>query len=188
MIYQPSKWLLLSVEARCARQLAPHQRQVILRNGVDQAKQGRFECAYYITWPHIEAGHPPPRMRTPKPIDVFKPFNSPRKKGRTAFTENTATFLLRPVQRVPLGAVSLISSFTFPLYFAAHKVASAVAVGYPSVLKLASKTPSGGALLLGEIWTVDDNTPSDLFHFAPQLRDGRPTHNGRSLQAHEFYR
>jgi hypothetical protein len=42
------------------------------------------------------------------------------------------------------------------LIFAAHKVASTIAVRCPFVLKLASKTPLLGALLLGESLTADE--------------------------------
>jgi hypothetical protein len=53
-------------------QMAPHQRQTVMQNIANQAKQ-RVN---------------PFKMRAPKPIDSFKPVNSPRRKRR-AFTENT---------------------------------------------------------------------------------------------------
>ena len=53
-------------------------------------------------------------------------------------------------KRVPIGPVSLISPFNFPLNLAAHKVAPAIAAGCPFVLKPASLTPVG-ALLIGEV-------------------------------------
>ena len=43
--------------------------------------------------------------------------------------------------RVPIGPCSFISPFNFPLNLAAHKVAPALAVGCPFVLKPASRTP-----------------------------------------------
>ena len=60
-------------------------------------------------------------------------------------------------KRVPIGACSFISPFNFPLNLAAHKVAPALAVGCPFVLKPASLTPVG-AILIGEIlaaWARD---------------------------------
>jgi acyl-CoA reductase-like NAD-dependent aldehyde dehydrogenase len=54
------------------------------------------------------------------------------------------------VRRVPKGPVLAISPFNFPLNLAAHKVAPAIAVGAPVVLKPAPKTPLSG-LLLGEL-------------------------------------
>ena len=41
-------------------------------------------------------------------------------------------------QRVPVGAVSLISPFNFPLNLTAHKIAPAIVAGCPFVLKPAS--------------------------------------------------
>ncbi|GAA5630752.1 sulfoacetaldehyde dehydrogenase [Acinetobacter calcoaceticus] len=45
------------------------------------------------------------------------------------------------VKHVPIGAVSLISPFNFPLNLVAHKIAPAIAAGCPFVLKPASFTP-----------------------------------------------
>mgnify|MGYP001232529485 CR=1 FL=1 len=45
------------------------------------------------------------------------------------------------VRRFPIGPVAAISPFNFPLNLAAHKVAPAIAVGNPVVLKPPSKTP-----------------------------------------------
>ncbi|EME50885.1 aldehyde dehydrogenase family protein [Amycolatopsis decaplanina] len=54
------------------------------------------------------------------------------------------------VRRVPKGPVLGITPFNFPLNLVAHKVAPAIAVGAPIVLKPAPATPLT-ALLLGEI-------------------------------------
>ncbi|MFJ9555162.1 aldehyde dehydrogenase family protein [Nocardiopsis sp. NPDC101807] len=54
------------------------------------------------------------------------------------------------VRRVPKGPVLGISPFNFPLNLVAHKVAPALAVGAPVVLKPAPATPMT-ALILGEI-------------------------------------
>ncbi len=54
------------------------------------------------------------------------------------------------VRRVPRGPVLGITPFNFPLNLVAHKVAPALAVGAPIVLKPAPKTPLS-ALLLGEL-------------------------------------
>ncbi len=45
------------------------------------------------------------------------------------------------IQRVPIGVVAAISPFNFPLNLVAHKLAPAIAVGCPVVLKPASATP-----------------------------------------------
>jgi glyceraldehyde-3-phosphate dehydrogenase (NADP+) len=54
------------------------------------------------------------------------------------------------IRRFPIGVVSGISPFNFPLNLVAHKVAPALASGCPIVLKPASKTPII-ALLLAEL-------------------------------------
>ena len=54
------------------------------------------------------------------------------------------------VRHVPIGAVSLISPFNFPLNLTAHKIAPAIAAGCPFVLKPASLTPIS-ALKIAEV-------------------------------------
>ena len=65
-------------------------------------------------------------------------------------TDAAATGRLALTRRVPKGPVLGISPFNFPLNLVAHKVAPAIAVGAPIVLKPAPATPLS-ALLLGEI-------------------------------------
>jgi aldehyde dehydrogenase (NAD+) len=59
------------------------------------------------------------------------------------------------VRQVPRGPVLAISPFNFPLNLVAHKVAPAVAVGAPVVLKPAPKTPLS-ALVLAELVAETD--------------------------------
>jgi acyl-CoA reductase-like NAD-dependent aldehyde dehydrogenase len=54
------------------------------------------------------------------------------------------------IARVPRGPVLAITPFNFPLNLVAHKVAPAIAVGSPVIVKPAPKTPLS-ALLLGEV-------------------------------------
>ncbi|GAA3007819.1 aldehyde dehydrogenase family protein [Microbacterium aurantiacum] len=49
--------------------------------------------------------------------------------------------------RVPVGIVAAISPFNFPLNLVVHKIAPAIAVGCPTVLKPASQTPVSALLL-----------------------------------------
>jgi aldehyde dehydrogenase (NAD+) len=65
-------------------------------------------------------------------------------------TDPSATGRIGVVKRVPHGPVLGISPFNFPLNLVAHKIAPAVAVGAPIVVKPAPKTPLA-ALLLGEL-------------------------------------
>src|SRR6187200_35740 len=70
-------------------------------------------------------------------------------------TDAAAEGRMAYVRRVPKGPVLAISPFNFPLNLAVHKVAPAIAVGAPIVLKPAPKTPLS-ALLLGELFADTD--------------------------------
>ena len=59
------------------------------------------------------------------------------------------------VKYVPIGAVSLISPFNFPLNLVAHKIAPAIAAGCPFVLKPASLTPIS-ALKIAQVLAETD--------------------------------
>ena len=70
-------------------------------------------------------------------------------------TDAAATGRMALVRRFARGPVLGISPFNFPLNLVAHKIAPAVAVGAPIVVKPAPKTPLT-ALLLGEIFDETD--------------------------------
>jgi len=74
------------------------------------------------------------------------------------------------VRRVPLGPVSAITPFNFPLNLVAHKVAPAIAAGCPVVLKPASQTPTA-ALMLAEI-AAEAGLPAGALNVVPCARDG----------------
>ena len=73
------------------------------------------------------------------------------------------------VKHVPIGAVSLISPFNFPLNLTAHKIAPAIAAGCPFVLKPASLTPIS-ALKIAEVLAETD-LPKKAFSVLPCPRD-----------------
>ncbi|SOD94874.1 aldehyde dehydrogenase family protein [Blastococcus haudaquaticus] len=70
-------------------------------------------------------------------------------------TDPAATGRLALVRRAPRGPVLGIAPFNFPLNLVAHKVAPAIAVGAPIVVKPAPATPLV-ALLLGELLAETD--------------------------------
>jgi acyl-CoA reductase-like NAD-dependent aldehyde dehydrogenase len=74
-------------------------------------------------------------------------------------TEASATGRLGIVRRFPRGPVLGIAPFNFPLNLVAHKVAPAIAVGAPILVKPAPATPLT-ALLLGEIIAETDLPPA----------------------------
>jgi acyl-CoA reductase-like NAD-dependent aldehyde dehydrogenase len=69
------------------------------------------------------------------------------------------------VRRFPLGPVLGIAPFNFPLNLLAHKVAPALAVGAPVIMKPASATPLT-ALLLGEVLAAAD-LPAGMWSILP---------------------
>jgi glyceraldehyde-3-phosphate dehydrogenase (NADP+) len=80
-------------------------------------------------------------------------------------TDAQGTGRIALVRRVPRGPVLGISPFNFPLNLVAHKIAPAVAVGAPIVVKPAPATPLS-ALLLGELLAEAD-LPAGAFSVLP---------------------
>jgi glyceraldehyde-3-phosphate dehydrogenase (NADP+) len=71
--------------------------------------------------------------------------------GRTAFTK-----------RFPIGVIAAITPFNFPLNLVLHKVAPAMAVGCPIVLKPSPQAPLC-SIVLGQLMTAI-GWPKDAFH------------------------
>jgi len=155
------------------RKLPPFKRAEILHHCVARFVERSDELAYSLC---VEAGKPirDARGEVARLIDTFRiaaeetvRFGgeymnleiSPRAQGYEAITK-----------RVPIGVCSFISPFNFPLNLTAHKVAPAIAVGAPFVLKPASMTPVG-ALIIGEILAETD-LPEGAFSILPARRDG----------------
>ena len=84
-------------------------------------------------------------------------------------TDPTATGRLAVVRRFPRGPVLGISPFNFPLNLVAHKVAPALAVGAPVVVKPAPATPLS-ALLLGVI-VAETDLPAGMLSVLPIPND-----------------
>lgn len=155
------------------QQMAAYQRQDILNHCVKRFTERFDEIAMSLC---IEAGKPikDSQGEVGRLIDTFKiaaeesvrmhgevmPLDrTPRSKGYTGMWK-----------RVPIGPCSFISPFNFPLNLAAHKVAPALAVGVPFILKPASLTPVG-ALIIGETLAETD-LPEGAFSILPCRRDG----------------
>jgi acyl-CoA reductase-like NAD-dependent aldehyde dehydrogenase len=103
-----------------------------------------------IVWSRAEVG---------RAVSVFRlAAEEARRWSGTAMrldTDKAAAGRLAYVRRAPRGAVLAISPFNFPLNLVAHKVAPAIGVGAPVVLKPAPKTPLS-ALLLAEVIAETD--------------------------------
>ncbi|NUR29472.1 MAG: aldehyde dehydrogenase family protein, partial [Catenulispora sp.] len=87
-------------------------------------------------------------------------------------TDAAAAGRMAVVRRFPKGPVLGISPFNFPLNLVAHKVAPAIAVGAPIVLKPAPATPLS-ALLLGELLAETD-LPAGAYSVLPVPNDDAP--------------
>ncbi|HEY5711897.1 MAG TPA: aldehyde dehydrogenase family protein [Allosphingosinicella sp.] len=153
--------------------LPAYARQAVLQHCVDRFKERSEELAYALC---VEAGKPikDSEGEVGRLIDTFRiaaeesvrmtgevqPLDiSPRAKGYQGIWK-----------RVPIGPCSFISPFNFPLNLAAHKVAPAIAVGCPFVMKPASRTPLG-AIIMGEVLAETD-LPKGAFSILPAHREG----------------
>ncbi len=153
--------------------MASYERQDVLQHCVDRFKERFDELAYSLC---VEAGKPikDAEGEVGRLIDTF----------RIAAEEATRNYgEVQPLdiserakgyqgmwKRVPIGPCSFISPFNFPLNLAAHKIAPAIAVGCPFVMKPASKTPLG-AIIMGEV-LAETNLPKGAFSILPASRDG----------------
>src|SRR5213592_1975215 len=80
-------------------------------------------------------------------------------------TEQSLGSRVGVLRRFPLGAVLGITPFNFPLNLVAHKVAPALGVGAPIVVKPASATPIG-SLRLAEFFAETD-LPKGMYQVLP---------------------
>jgi acyl-CoA reductase-like NAD-dependent aldehyde dehydrogenase len=155
------------------RALAAYERKAILEHCVRRFQERFDELAMSLC---IEAGKPikDSRGEVSRLIDTFQiaAEESVRIRGEVMNLEISprARGYRGMYQRVPIGPCSFISPFNFPLNLAAHKIAPAIAVGCPFVLKPASRTPIG-ALVIGEI-LAETEIPAGAFSILPCSRDG----------------
>lgn len=154
-------------------EMRPYERQAILNHCVKRFTERSEELAMSLC---IEAGKPikDSRGEVGRLIDTFRiaAEESVRMRGEVMNLEISprAKGYRGMWKRVPIGPCSFISPFNFPLNLAAHKVAPALAVGCPFVLKPASRTPLG-ALIIGEVLAETD-LPTGTFSILPCSRDG----------------
>jgi len=155
------------------RRMPPYGRQAVLNHCVTRFTERSEELAMSLC---IEAGKPikDSRGEVSRLIDTFRiaAEESVRIGGEVMNLEISprARGYRGMFKRVPIGPCSFISPFNFPLNLAAHKVAPALAVGCPFVLKPASRTPIG-ALIIGEV-LAETGLPKGAFSILPCHRDG----------------
>ncbi len=168
------KAIAAAVEAtRPMAEMAAYERQAVLAHCVTRFQERSDELAYALC---IEAGKPikDSRGEVSRLIDTFRiaAEESVRMTGEVQPLDISARAkgYQGMWKRVPIGPCSFISPFNFPLNLAAHKIAPALAVGCPFVMKPASRTPLG-ALIIGEILAETD-LPKGAFSILPATRDG----------------
>ena len=155
------------------RDMAAYHRQEVLNHCVKRFQERFDELAMALC---IEAGKPikDSKGEVDRLIDTFKiaAEESVRITGEVLPLDRTprSKGYYGMWKRVPIGPCSFISPFNFPLNLAAHKVAPALAVGCPFILKPASLTPIG-ALIIGEVLAETD-LPEGAFSILPARRDG----------------
>ncbi len=153
--------------------MPPYQRQEILNHCVTRFTERFDDLAMTLC---IEAGKPirDARGEVTRLIDTFRiaAEESVRISGEVMNLEISprAKGYRGMFKRVPIGPCSFIAPFNFPLNLVAHKVAPAIAVGCPFILKPASRTPIG-AIIIGEILAETD-MPTGAFSILPCHRDG----------------
>jgi acyl-CoA reductase-like NAD-dependent aldehyde dehydrogenase len=120
-----------------------------------------------ITWARAEAGRAVSTFRWA--AEEARRFNGEFQRLDTEkATERRAAI----IRRFPYGPVLGISPFNFPVNLVAHKVAPAIAVGAPIVVKPAPATPLG-SLILGELLAETD-LPEGMFSVLPVGNDVAP--------------
>ncbi|MGW4807592.1 aldehyde dehydrogenase family protein [Kitasatospora sp. NPDC004272] len=135
-----------------------HQRAAALDHVAKRLAERTEEIARLIT---AENGKPIKwaRGEVGRAVSVFRwaAEEARRTNGETMRldTDPGGTGRYAIVRRFPRGAVLGIAPFNFPLNLVAHKVAPAIAVGAPIILKPAPATPLS-ALVLGEILAETD--------------------------------
>jgi len=150
-----------------------YERQNVLNHCVTRFKERADELAYALC---VEAGKPikDSEGEVSRLIDTFRiaAEESVRMAGevQTMDISPRAKGYRGMWKRVPIGPCSFISPFNFPLNLAAHKIAPAIAVGCPFVMKPASRTPLG-AIIMGEV-LAETNLPKGAFSILPASRDG----------------
>lgn len=155
------------------RALAAYERRDILNHCVQRFSERAEDLAVALC---VEAGKPikDSRGEVARLIDTFRTAaeESTRIHGEMVPLDISARAKnYRGMwKRVPIGPCSFISPFNFPLNLAAHKIAPAIAVGCPFVLKPASRTPIG-ALLIGEV-LAETPLPEGAFSILPCSRHG----------------
>ncbi|MCK8496629.1 aldehyde dehydrogenase family protein [Myxococcus fulvus] len=170
------------------RRLPAHARQAVLEHCVRRFQARAEELALVLC---IEAGKPlrDARGEVTRLIETFKAAAEEAVRGGgevlnlevSARAEGYRGF----TRRVPVGPVSLITPFNFPLNLVAHKVAPAIAAGCPFILKPSDRTPVS-AMILAEVLAETDLPEGAFSVVTPTLKDIGPLIEDERLKLLSF--
>lgn len=161
-----------SDSATVLRRMGSYERKDILLSIANSIKKREDEFCEVLC---VEVGKPirDARAEVSRAIDTFtvSAEESVRNNGdyeRLDISSRNAGF--QSIQaRFPVGLVSMITPFNFPLNLAAHKIGPAIATGCPFVLKPSDRTPVS-ASILGQILS-ETNLPDGSFSVLPCQND-----------------
>ena len=151
-----------------SRKLPVHARAEALMHISSRLSERSEEVAELIAH---EGGKPLKwaRVEAARAVSTFRWAAEEARRGTDTMmrldTEESLGSRIGLIRRFPLGPVLGIAPFNFPVNLVAHKMAPALAVGAPIVLKPATKTPLG-ALLLGELF-LETDLPKAMYSVLP---------------------
>ena len=154
------------------RRLASHERAAVLERISALIAERREELAQTIA---LEAGKPLKTARVEADRASFT-FKVAAEEAKRIYGEIVPLDWIpgtegrvAHVRRVPLGPITGITPFNFPLNLVAHKVAPALAAGNPIIIRPASQTPVS-ALRLGQI-LLEAGWPAGAVSVVPSATD-----------------
>jgi len=153
--------------------ISSYERKEILLSVADQIRKNQEDIASILV-AEIGKTITDARGEVGRAIDTFTiaAEESVRKSGEYTHLDISKrnVGLTSIVDKFPIGVVSMIVPFNFPINLAAHKIAPAIAVGCPFILKPSNRTPYS-ALIFGEFLS-NTSLPDGSFSILPcQLED-----------------
>ena len=166
---QAEEAIAVAVESfAVTRKLAGYQRERILRRTADQIAARSEEFARVMA---LEAGKPirAARAEVARAAFTFAVAAEESTRIEGEYLPLDASEAARGrwgiVRRFPLGPISAITPFNFPLNLVAHKIAPALAAGCSMVLKPAPQTPLS-ALMLARV-VMEAGCPAGALNVLP---------------------
>lgn len=161
-----------SATSSVLRKMGSYERKDVLMSIAGSIKKREEELCEVLC---VEVGKPirDARAEVSRAIDTFtvSAEESVRNNGeyeRLDISARNAGF--QSIQaRFPVGLVSMITPFNFPLNLAAHKIGPAIASGCPFVLKPSDRTPISSSIL-GEILS-ETKLPDGSFSILPSQNE-----------------